>query len=105
VSTWTVFGAALGVILSAAYALWLYRRVIFGQLTKPSLENILDIDWREAVLLVPLVVLTILYGVFPAPILDATAAATKAVVAQYQGAVGTPAPIVMPAPADAAASQ
>ncbi|HVW93102.1 MAG TPA: NADH-quinone oxidoreductase subunit M [Devosia sp.] len=104
VSTWVVAGAALGVILSAAYALWLYRRVVFGPLTKESLMGLLDVDWREALLLVPLVVLTIFFGVYPAPILDATAAATRAVVAEYQGAVGQPKPIVMPAPVGAGAA-
>src|SRR6201999_669306 len=52
--------ATLGVILSAAYALWLYRKMIFGKL-KPSLAGIRDIGWREAVIFAPLVVLTILF--------------------------------------------
>jgi NADH-quinone oxidoreductase subunit M len=78
--------------------------VVFGPLTKESLMGLLDVDWREALLLVPLVVLTIFFGVYPAPILDATAAATRAVVAEYQGAVGQPKPIVMPAPVGAGAA-
>jgi NADH-quinone oxidoreductase subunit M len=103
VSTWTVFGAAFGVIFSAGYALWLYRRVVFGQLTKDSLKDIMDLNWREALILIPLVVLVIFFGFYPAPILDATAVSSKAVVAQYQAAVGQPAPIVHSAPAQAAA--
>ncbi len=104
VSTWTVFGAAFGVIFSAAYALWLYRRVIFGLLTKDSLKDIMDLNWREGLILFPLAVLVIFFGFYPAPILDATAASSKAVVAQYQAAVGQAAPIVMAAPAAPAAA-
>ena len=104
VSTWTVFGAAFGVIFSAAYALWLYRRVVFGQLTKDSLKDILDLDGRERLILIPLMVLVIFFGFYPAPILDLTAASSKAVVAQYQAAVGAPPAITMPAPAGAAAA-
>ena len=104
VSTWTVFGAAFGVIFSAAYALWLYRRVIFGQLTKDSLKAIPDLNWQERVILVPLLVLVIFFGFYPAPILDATAASSKAVVAQFEAAVGQPVPIVKAAPAAPAAA-
>src|SRR5262249_48812692 len=57
--------ATLGVILSAAYALWLYRKVIFGRLEKPSLAGILDLDAREIIVLAPLVALTILFGLYP----------------------------------------
>jgi NADH-quinone oxidoreductase subunit M len=80
VNTWVAFFAAFGVILSAGYALWLYRRVIFGALTKESLKGMLDLDRREVLVLVPLVVLTILFGFYPAPILDTSAAAVKLLV-------------------------
>jgi NADH-quinone oxidoreductase subunit M len=104
VSTWTAFGAAFGVIFSAAYALWLYRRVIFGRLAKDSLKDIQDLNWREGLILIPLVVLVIFFGFYPAPILDATAASSKAIVAQYQAAVGQPAPLAKPGPAAASAA-
>ena len=74
VNTWVAFLATTGVILSAAYALWLYRRVIFGKLEKGSLKDILDLSPREQLILAPLVVLTLLFGFFPAPIMDVTAA-------------------------------
>jgi NADH-quinone oxidoreductase subunit M len=80
VNTWVAAFATLGVILSAAYALWLYRRVIFGALTKDSLKAILDLDRREALVLAPLVVLTILFGFYPAPILDTSAAAVQLLI-------------------------
>jgi NADH-quinone oxidoreductase subunit M len=80
VNTWVAAYATLGVILSAGYALWLYRRVIFGALTKDSLKGILDLDLREKLVLAPLVVLTILFGFYPAPILDTSAAAVSLLV-------------------------
>jgi NADH-quinone oxidoreductase subunit M len=88
VNTWVAFFAAFGVILSAAYALWLYRRVIFGAFTKESLKGILDLDRREIVVLVPLVILTILFGFYPAPILDATAASVNLVAENFANAIG-----------------
>ncbi|MFG1479374.1 NADH-quinone oxidoreductase subunit M [Xanthobacter sp. V4C-4] len=91
-NTWVAFLAATGVILSAAYALYLYWRVIFGKLEKDSLKGILDLSPREITIMVPLVILTILFGVWPAPILNMTSHAVNAVVArtdQVAGAVKT----------------
>jgi NADH-quinone oxidoreductase subunit M len=79
--------ATLGVILSAAYALWLYRKVVFGALVKPSLASIKDLTWREGLTLAPLVVLTILFGVYPKPVLDMSAASVNLVVKNYASAV------------------
>ncbi|MCZ4273020.1 NADH-quinone oxidoreductase subunit M [Maritalea porphyrae] len=84
VNTWVAFGATFGVIFSACYALWLYRRVIFGALEKDTLKSILDMSPREMVIIVPLIVLTIFFGFYPAPILDATAASVEALVSHYQ---------------------
>jgi NADH-quinone oxidoreductase subunit M len=72
--------AATGVILSAAYALWLYRRVIFGKLTKESLKGMLDLSMREKMVIYPLVIFVIFFGVYPAPVFDATAASVEALV-------------------------
>ena len=72
--------ATIGTILSAAYALWLYRKVVFGTLTKPSLASIKDLTFRESLTLVPLVVLTILFGVYPKPVLDMSAASVQQLV-------------------------
>ena len=81
-NTWVAFFAATGVILSAAYALWLYRRVVFGTLEKDSLKDMMDLNRREVVIMVPLVILTIFFGFYPAPILNMTATAVNAVVAR-----------------------
>lgn len=80
--------ATLGVILSAAYALWVYRKVIFGKLEKPKLLDIQDLGWREIAILAPLVFFTILFGFYPKPVLDMSQASVTALVEQYNQAVG-----------------
>jgi NADH-quinone oxidoreductase subunit M len=80
--------ATIGVILSAAYALWLYRKVIFGTLDKPKLVGIKDLDYREIITLGPLAVLTIAFGVYPKPVLDMSAAAVSQLVDNYHRALG-----------------
>ena len=80
-NTWVAFFATTGVILSAGYALWLYRRVVFGKLEKPSLKHITDMTPREAVALVPLILLTIFFGVYPSPILDVFGASVESLMA------------------------
>ena len=94
VNTWVAFGAAFGLILSAGYALWLYRRIIFGALTKESLRGILDLSLREKLVLYPLIVLIVAFGFYPAPILDTTAAAVDALAAHYAAATGAAEPLV-----------
>ena len=86
-NTWVAFFATTGVILSACYALWLYRRVIFGTLDKENLKSLLDLSGREKALLYPLVALTIFFGVYPAPVFDATAASVDALVNNYSAAL------------------
>src|SRR5690606_14183155 len=86
VNTWVALFAATGVILSACYALWLYRRVIFGALEKESLKGLLDLSGREKLILYPLIALTIFYGVYPAPVCDATAASVDLLVNNYAAA-------------------
>jgi NADH-quinone oxidoreductase subunit M len=87
VSLPTAFLATTGVILSAAYALWLYRKIVFGALVKPSLMTIKDMTFRECLTLFPLVALTILFGVWPKPVLDISAASVQQLVNNYQTAV------------------
>src|SRR5580658_5427331 len=87
INTWVATVATLGTILSAAYALWLYRKIIFGKLEKPSLFHIRDLGWRELVILTPLVVLTILFGVYPKPVLDMSSASVTALIDNYQHAL------------------
>lgn len=87
VSIPTAFFATSGVILSAGYALWLYRKVVFGALVKPSLMSVKDLTFRECVTLFPLIALTILFGVYPKPVLDMSAASVQQLVNNYNTAV------------------
>ena len=84
VNSWVTLVAATGVILSAAYALYLYRRVVFGVMTKDKLKSILDLNPREAAMLGTLLVLTIFYGVHPAPILGASGPSVAAMVKTHE---------------------
>ena len=84
---WVGFFSAFGVILSAAYALWLYARVIYGKLEKPSLQAITDLNGREMAMLVPLLVMVIYYGIAPGAILDAFAPPTDAVIKSVSAAM------------------
>ncbi len=86
-NTWVALIATTGVILSAVYALWLYRRVVFGQLEKESLKDILDLNWREKLIILPLVILIIFFGVYPAPVFDVTAASVENLVNGYEQAI------------------
>jgi NADH-quinone oxidoreductase subunit M len=79
--------ATLGVILSAAYALWLYRKVVFGKLEKPALINIQDLNYREIMVLAPLVILTLLFGFYPKPVLDMSSVSVEALIANYSQAI------------------
>jgi len=97
VNTLVAVVATTGVILSAAYALWLYRKVVFGVLDKDSLKGMLDLSLREKVLLVPLFVLTILFGVWPQPVLDVTAASVDNLVARVERAVQASETAMLPA--------
>ena len=87
VSVTTAFFATFGVILSACYALWLYRKVVFGALVKPSLMSMKDLTFRECLTLFPLIALTILFGIYPKPVLDMSAASVQQLVNNYNTAV------------------
>ena len=94
-NSWVALFATTGVILSATYALWLYRRVVFGKMEKESLKGILDMDQREKIILVPLAVLTILFGLYPAPIQDVTAASVENLISNYQAALAAADKVVL----------
>ena len=86
-NTWLAIVGTTGVILSAAYALWLYRRIIFGALEKSSLRDIMDLSPREIAFMAPLVVITILLGVYPKPIFDVTRASVAHLVEVHKQGV------------------
>ncbi|MDN5248906.1 MAG: NADH-quinone oxidoreductase subunit M [Alphaproteobacteria bacterium] len=84
VNTITVFFATFGVILSAAYALYLYRRVVLGPLEKEHLKALLDLSQREKILLYPMVALTIFFGIYPSPIINIISVSVNALVKHIQ---------------------
>ena len=88
VSTWTALIATTGIILSAVYALNLYRAVVFGTVTNPKLDGIADLDWREVAIFAPLIASTLVLGVYPAVIFDLTQSSVDHFVSVYQAAIG-----------------
>ena len=89
VNTWVAAVATAGVILSAAYALWLYRRVVMGDLIKESLRTITDMTTRERAIFAPLVLMTLLLGVYPALVLDIIGPSVEALVSNYETALAS----------------
>ena len=87
VNTWIAFFAASGVILSASYALWLYRRVVFGELLKESLKSITDMTAREKAIFAPLVAMTLLLGIYPRVVTDVIGPSVAQLVSNYNVAV------------------
>ena len=86
-NTWVAFVAATGVILSASYALWLYRRVTLGALIKESLKTITDMTPREKWIFAPLIAMTLLLGVYPRLVTDITGPAVEALLVNYHEAL------------------
>ncbi|WP_027237105.1 NADH-quinone oxidoreductase subunit M [Leisingera caerulea] len=82
-NTWVTAVAATGVIFSAGYALWLYRRVVFGDLIKGSLMGIKDMSARERFVFAPLVAMTLILGVYPAVVTDVIGPSTEALIANF----------------------
>ena len=89
VNTWVATLATTGIILGAAYMLYMYRRVIFGKLTKDDLKSIMDMNPREIAVFAPLVILTILMGVYPGPFLDIMEVSVANLVDQHKAAVAS----------------
>jgi NADH-quinone oxidoreductase subunit M len=86
-NTWVAAVATTGVILSAAYALWLYRRVVMGDLIKESLKSISDMTTRERWIFAPLIVMTILLGVYPALVTDIISPSVANLLGGYETAL------------------
>jgi NADH-quinone oxidoreductase subunit M len=87
VNPWVALGAALGMILGAAYMLWLYRRVAFGALTRADLKSLLDLSPREYAVFAPLIALTLWMGVYPQSFLSFFEASVASLVARHEAAV------------------
>ena len=86
-NTWVAALIATGMVLGAAYMLYLYRRVIFGELTKDHLKDILDLDRREIAIFAPLVVIVLWMGIYPASFIDVMDASVINLVKDYNEAL------------------
>jgi NADH-quinone oxidoreductase subunit M len=80
---WAAWGA-LGIILNAAYMLWLYQRMFFGTITNPKNEKLVDLSGREWAYMTPLVILALWIGVYPKPFLEYVARPVNAIVRQVR---------------------
>ena len=87
VNTWVALFAASGVVFAAGYGLWLYRRVVFGPLIKVSLKTIPDVDRREKLMFAPLVVMTLLLGIYPSLVTDIIGPSVADLVNRYDAAL------------------
>jgi len=86
-NTWVAAFATTGIILGAAYMLYLYRRVIFGELTKENLKSILDLNRREVTIFAPLLLVVFVMGIYPSLFLDAMHASVENLVERYHSAL------------------
>jgi NADH-quinone oxidoreductase subunit M len=94
VNTWVALFVASGMVLSVMYMLWLYRRIIFGKLTKDHLSSILDLSLREKLVFAPLILVVLWMGIYPMSFLTPMADSVRNLINNYQQATLTP-----PAPA------
>ena len=86
-NSWIAFLAATGVVLGAAYMLYLYRRVVFGVLEKDDVKAMLDLNWREKALFAPLIVLVLWMGIYPSTFLDVMAVSVENLIQNYETAL------------------
>jgi len=88
VNPWVALGATMGMVLGAAYMLYLYRRVVFGRITREDLRALLDLSPREYAVFAPLILLTLWMGVYPSSFLDFFEATVAAMVTRHEAAIG-----------------
>jgi NADH-quinone oxidoreductase subunit M len=88
VNPWVALGACMGMILGAAYMLYLYRRVAFGKITKDDLRSLLDLGPREYAVFAPLILLTLWMGVYPSSFLDFFEVTVASLVQRHEAALG-----------------
>jgi NADH-quinone oxidoreductase subunit M len=101
-NTWVALFAATGLILGAAYMLYLYRRIIFGKLTREDLKSILDLSPREIAVFAPLLLVVVWMGVYPTSFLTPMHASVAKLINDYQlvQTAGQPAPVASAAVAE-----
>ena len=86
-NTWVALLATIGIILGAAYMLWLYRRVVFGKITRDDVKGMLDLSPREIAIFAPLVLVVLWMGIYPASFLNVISVSVEALIQNYQTAL------------------
>jgi NADH-quinone oxidoreductase subunit M len=86
-NTWVAFLATIGIILGAAYMLWLYRRVVFGKITRDDVRGMLDLSPREVAIFAPLVLVVLWMGIYPNSFLNVISVSVEALIQNYQTAL------------------
>ncbi len=86
ISGWTAFGLGTGMILGAAYALWLYRRIVFGMVANTSIAAFKDLNWIEKGVLIPIAMTVLFFGIYPKPLLNVSEPAIQKILSLYQPA-------------------
>ncbi len=89
VNFWLALLGSLGMILGAAYMLYLYSRVVFGRITRDDLKHILDLSPRELAIFAPLVVVTLWMGIYPSSFTSFWDASVRAMVEHQQAAMAS----------------
>ena len=84
VNSWVALLATTGIVLGAAYTLWLYRRVVFGKLTRAELRDIADLSPREVAIFTPLVAAVVFFGIYPDPLLEVMHASVANMIDQLE---------------------
>ncbi|MFY9552912.1 MAG: NADH-quinone oxidoreductase subunit M [Thermoanaerobaculia bacterium] len=100
---WWAFCAATGIVLGAAYLLWLYQRLFFGEITNPANARLADLTLREQLTLLPLVILALWIGLYPSPIFEVIRRPSERIV-QIVGGPTAEAPALAEKAAPAAAA-
>jgi NADH-quinone oxidoreductase subunit M len=100
---WWAFSAATGIVLGAAYLLWLYQRVFFGEVTNPANMRLPDLSLREQLTLAPLVVAAFWIGLYPKPLFDVLRLPSETIVRAVGGTTMMPPSLAQREPAPAGA--
>ena len=87
-NTWVAALATTGIILGPAYMLWLYRRVVFGDLVKEHLKDIMDLNAREIAIFVPMVLFVMLMGIYPEAFLSVIRVSVENLIVQARSVEG-----------------
>ena len=88
-NSWFTIFAASGIIFAAVYILWMYQRVVFGNLTNPALESLTDVNTRELIVLIPIIIFIVWIGIYPGTFLSLTEVSAKTILQHVSSITGS----------------